>query len=93
MYWSETTKGTFLYGEHGTETLRILCVDFETYFVTLSCIPDKPVYKFVGIRSLEEAKWRAVLTLYDVCNQKANYYHTIRDHLPDIHDLAREAGI
>lgn len=43
--------------------------------------------------SADEAKWRATLMIYDRCNMNANYYHKIRDHLPDIHDLARDAGI
>ena len=93
MYWRETTKGSFLFDENGAEILRILCVDYEKYVVTLDCIPYKPVYKLVGIQSPEEAKWRAVLTLHDVCNRKANYYHNIRDHLPSIRDLAMEAGV
>lgn len=40
-------------------------------------------------KNVEEAKWRATLTVYDECNRIANYYHEIRDHLPDVHELAK----
>ena len=49
--------------------------------------------QMIDAYSADEAKWRATLMVYDDCNRKANYYHKIRDHLPDVHDLARDAGI
>ena len=47
----------------------------------------------MDLDSMAVAEWQAVLKLYDACNQKANYYHNIRDHLPSIHYLAERAGI
>lgn len=47
----------------------------------------------VDADSPEEAMWRATVHVYDYCNRLANHYHRIRDHLPSLHELAREACI
>ena len=61
------------------------------WYVYLPCI-DQQFYS-VEANTIEEAEWQVTLLLYDLCNKKANYYHTIRDNLPSIHELAKNAGI
>lgn len=61
------------------------------WFVYLPCI-DEQFYK-IEAATAEEAEWRVTLLLYNRCNQMANYFHKIRDHLPSIHELADKAGI
>ena len=42
---------------------------------------------FEGLKTNEEAIWQATLWIYDTCNQIANSFHHIRDHLPSLHEL------
>lgn len=37
--------------------------------------------------SLEEVQWQAILWIQKQCNQIANSFHHIRDHLPSIHEV------
>ena len=48
---------------------------------------------FEGLRNAEEVIWQATLWIYNTCNQIANSFHHIRDRLPDIHELAKKAGV
>lgn len=52
-----------------------------------SYIQYDTVEKLIYANSIEEAKWKATNELYNQCNKCANYYHRIRDHLPNIHNL------
>ncbi len=40
-----------------------------------------------GLKNTEEAIWQATLWIYQTCNQVANSFHRIRDHLPSLHEL------
>lgn len=42
---------------------------------------------FEGLTNAEEVIWRATLWISDICNQVANSFHHIRDHLPDFNEL------
>ena len=42
---------------------------------------------FEGLKSAEEVIWQATLWIYNTCNQIANSFHHIRDHLPSLHEL------
>ena len=44
-----------------------------------------------GIYNAEEAIWQATLWIYNTCNQVANSFHRIRDHLPDLGELKKRA--
>ena len=38
--------------------------------------------------TIEEAQWRSVIWVYDQCNNIANSFHYIRDHLLSYRELA-----
>lgn len=38
--------------------------------------------------TIEEIQWKVVLWVYKQCNDIANSFHHIRDHLPNIRNLA-----
>ena len=42
---------------------------------------------FPGDTTIEEIQWQATLWVNEQCNNIANSFHHIRDHLPSIHDL------
>ena len=90
MKWEDEGRQIVL--RDGRKTLaRARNMDNLGWFVYLPCI-DEQFYK-IEASTVEEAKWRVTLLLYDRCNGMANYYHKIRDHLPSIHELAEAAGI
>ena len=45
---------------------------------------------FDELRNTEEVIWQATLWIYNTCNQVANSFHHIRDHLPSLRDLHNE---
>ena len=89
MRWERTYKCSFLYNEDGNELLKIIQLD-NCYVVSFTAFKE---YERINSGSMEEAEWKAVLKMHNKCNQKANYYHKIRDHLPSIRELAERAGI
>ena len=89
MRWERTYKCSFLYNEDGNELIRIIQLD-NCYEITFTAFKE---YERINAGSMEEAEWKAVLIMSNKCNQKANYYHKIRDHLPSIRELAERAGI
>ena len=46
---------------------------------------------WIEATSPEEAMWLATLSIYNNCNQMANHFHRIRDHLPNTRNLAEKA--
>ncbi len=48
---------------------------------------------FENIKSAERALLQATLWIYNNCNQVANNFHYIRDHLPSLHELREQSEI
>ena len=42
---------------------------------------------FDGLENTQEVIWQATIWIYNTCNQIANSFHHIRDHLPSLHKL------
>ena len=42
---------------------------------------------FEGIDSAELVQWQATLWIHTKCNDVANSFHRIRDHLPDLNEF------
>lgn len=49
------------------------------------------VVTFGGLRNAEEAIRQATLWIYNTCNQVADSFHHIRDHLPSLGELRKRA--
>lgn len=47
--------------------------------------------KYIMAQSEENAIWQATLEIYNKCIEMVNAYHKIRDGLPDVRKLYREA--
>lgn len=90
MHWRRTNTCSFLFDENGKTMMTILKLPGDTYHITL--VPFNERYQ-ISAKSVEYAEWYAVRTLYDQCNQQANYFHHIRNNLPRLRDLAEKAGI
>ena len=60
---------------------RLYNIEYDiTFVVTLE-----------GLKSQEEAIWQATIWIYNTCNQIANSFHHIRDHLPNLGELRKRA--
>ena len=50
-------------------------------------------FYYMGTDSIEEVEWQITLYIYNECNKIANQLHKIRDHLPNIYELAERARV
>lgn len=62
-------------------TCRLYNVEYDITFVAT----------FEGLENTEEVIWQATLWIYNTCNQIANSFHHIRDHLPSLRELREQA--
>ena len=92
LKWHRSDIYSFLYDDDadGKTVLTILQLNGNEYQVNLECLNEQ---LRIHAGSMAIAEWSAVNSLYSYCNQKANYYHRIRDHLPSVRELAERAGI
>lgn len=56
------------------------CLYNDYYNITYQAI-------FPENTSVEEVQWQVIVWANNQCNNVANSFHYIRDHLPDVHDL------
>lgn len=65
--------------------------DCQNHYILRWSMDCHSYAKYIMAQSEENAIWKATIEIYDKCNEIANTYHKIRDGLPDIRKLYREA--
>ena len=88
-YWKEYNGGERAY-LLSPDKEKIACIQRKDSVWDCTIYPELIAEEFYwrGIDSIEEIEWQMTIYIHKRCNSIANQLHKIRDHLPDIHELA-----
>ena len=91
-YWKEYNNGerAYLYSADGNKIAYIQKKE-NTWDCTIYSEFIVEEFRLIYVDGIEEAEWQITLYIYNRCNEIANQLHKIRDHLPNIHELAEKA--
>ena len=88
-YWKEYNNGerAYLRSANG-ENIAYIQREETVWSCTIYPKLINESFYWKGITTLSELEWQMTLYIHNQCNKIANQLHSIRDHLPSIHELA-----